>query len=69
LQAAFFEPEYVYTFHIAQHMVDVANYEVVLPIWHHKLFGHLDGQPIRFMAIKRGTKDYFWNLEVRPAEH
>ena len=65
MQAAFYDQEHVYTFHIAQHVVDIAAYKLMLPGWGHTLFGHLDGQPIRFMAYRPSTQEYFWNLEVR----
>jgi hypothetical protein len=68
VQTAFFEPDLVYTFHIAQHTVDVVNYKLAvpaLPILNHSLLGHLAGQPLRFMAINRLSKGHYWNLEVR----
>ena len=67
MQAAFFEPDYVYTFHVAQHVVNISTYSLTLPLFgSYNLFGHLNGQPIRFMAVHKDTRGYYWNLEARP---
>lgn len=67
LQATLFSPEHVYTFHIRQHVVDLVNFRVLLPIpmWQPALARHLDGQPLRFMAVHRETGEHFWNFEAR----
>ena len=69
LQATHFSPEHVYTFHIRQHVVDIVHFRVLLPIpmWQPGLARHLDGQPLRFMAVHRTSGEHFWNFEARPA--
>jgi Protein of unknown function (DUF1769) len=66
LQGICFEPGLIYTFHVRQHIVDVANYKIPIPgFGKFSLLPYLQGQPIRFMAYDRSSKLHLWNLEVR----
>lgn len=64
LQAAVFDPKHVYTFHIRQHLVDVANYTLPTSLGSINLLSYLKGQPLRFMAVDIDSKVHLWNLEV-----
>jgi hypothetical protein len=66
MQGIKFDPQFVYTFHIRQHIVDVANYQVPIKgIGKVNLLSYLHGQPIRFMAFDRAQNEHLWNFEVR----
>lgn len=64
-----YDPGHVYTFHIMQHIVDVANYRIPVPgFGKFNLLPYLQGQPIRFMAYDRNSQMHLWNLEVRQGD-
>lgn len=65
MQATFFDPSHVYTFHVRQHVVDVANYRLPTSLCSVNLLSYLKGQPIRFMAVDVDSQQHLWNLEVR----
>ena len=64
MQNTYYEPHHVYTFHIRQHIVDVVNFKLMLPILKYDLVHHLNGQPLRFMAVHEPSGQHYWNFEV-----
>lgn len=60
-----YDPAHVYTFHVRQHIVDVANYKIpIRSMGRFNLLPYLKGQPIRFMAYDRSSEQHLWNLEA-----
>ena len=59
-----FDPKHVFTFHVRQHIVDVANYRLPTTLGTINLLSYLKGQPLRFMAVDVETQRHLWNLEV-----
>ena len=58
--------EHVWTFHIWQHAVDLAAYKLAV-IFKPSLIQYLDGQPLAFLAMLRGSANppsYLWKFDV-----
>ena len=49
LQGRRFDTQHVWTFHLYQHFVDMAKYELDMAMYRFDLTRNLDGQPLQFM--------------------
>ena len=62
-QSFIFSPDFVYTFHFWQHLLDCAKYEVDL-VNTFDLTKYLNGQPLQVMGLNSRTGRYLWNLHM-----
>lgn len=58
-----FEPNYVYTFNLWQHTINISTYTLSV-VRQFPLLRHLDGQPLQVMAKNEETGQYPWSFEL-----
>ena len=68
-----YDTQNVWTFHLYQHFVDMAKYELDM-VYRFDLTRNLDGQPLQFMFKDNSTGKYLFNIEawhtgLLPAAH
>ncbi|KAK9834527.1 hypothetical protein WJX74_003723 [Apatococcus lobatus] len=63
LQGRRFDTQHVWTFHLYQHFVDMAKYELDM-VYRFDLTRNLDGQPLQFMFKDNSSSRYLFNVEA-----
>ena len=63
LQGRRFDTSHVWTFHLYQHFVDMARYELDM-VYRFDLTRNLDGQPLQFMFKDKSSGKYLFNVEA-----